>query len=84
MDVGYLKWLHFDENNKSIIYEVNFLGRKDVALSVRFAIEECLYEFNMKRKITDAIAEDEITYLKRIHAQNYDLKDQKVVKEYVH
>lgn len=53
-------------------------------MSVKFAIEECLYEYNMKRKITDAIAEDELAYMKRIGVDSDDLKDKKIVKEYSH
>lgn len=60
------------------------MQRKDVAMSVKFAIEECLYEYNMKRKITDAIAEDELAYMKRIGVDSDDLKDKKIVKEYSH
>lgn len=69
-DLGYLKWLEINEESK--IYEVNFEGKRDAAMSLKFDIMECMYEINTKRKLTDAIAEDEVSYLRRMnekHAQ---------------
>ena len=34
-------------------------------MSLKFDIMECMYEINTKRKLTDAVAQDEMTYLKR-------------------
>lgn len=38
--------------------EVNFNGKRDAAMSLKFAITQCFYEFNTKKKLTDTIAED--------------------------
>lgn len=45
---------------------MNFEGKKDVAMSLKFGIQECLYEYNTKRKITDAIDKDEIDFLRKM------------------
>ena len=63
-DVSYLQWFHKDENCK--IIEINFDGKRDASLSLKFAILECLYEQNTKRRLQDAVAEDEVTYLRRM------------------
>jgi hypothetical protein len=36
-------------------------------MSLKFDIMECMYEINTKRKLTDAIAEDEVSYLRRMN-----------------
>ena len=61
---SYLKWLHIQTKEKSKIIEVNFNGKKDVAMSVKFAIEECLYETKIHKKMIDMISEDQLQYLK--------------------
>ena len=40
------------------IYQVNFDGKRDAAISLKFDVMECMYEINTKRKLTDAVAED--------------------------
>lgn len=55
-EIGYFRWLH-DKESYTIV-EVNFDGKRDVAMSLRFAILQCQYEQNTKRKLQDAVAED--------------------------
>lgn len=52
-NLSYFKWFNVGENK---IFELNFDNKIDVALSIKFAIQECLYEYNSQKKITDAIA----------------------------
>lgn len=40
------------------VVEVNFDGKRDAAMSLKFGVLQCLYENNEKRKLTDAVAED--------------------------
>jgi hypothetical protein len=35
-------------------------------MSLKFAIVQCLYEHNTKKKLQDAVAEDEMSYLRKI------------------
>lgn len=63
-DLGYIKWLQIKEGYK--VVEVNFEGKRDTAMSLKFAIVQCLYEYNTKKKLQDVVAEDEISYLKKI------------------
>lgn len=63
---------------------MNFNGKKDVAMSVKFAIEECLYETKIHKKMVDMISEDEVQYLKSTSENNFDLKCQEIVKSYDH
>ena len=50
-------------------------------MSLKFAIVQCMFEINTKRKLTDAIAEDEITYIKRMSDKPVPMSS-KVVKTY--
>ena len=63
-DLGYIKWLQIKDGYK--VVEINFEGKRDAAMSLKFAVLQCLYEFNTKRRLHDAIAEDEIAYFNRI------------------
>lgn len=78
-DLAYIKWLHMKEDYK--VVEVNFEGKKDAAMSLKFAVVQCLYEINTKRRLQDAIAEDEISYMRRISDNPLPASD-KVVKTY--
>jgi hypothetical protein len=51
-------------------------------MSLKFAITQCFYEFNTKKKLTDAIAEDEIQYLNKITEKNQAPLNPKIVKTY--
>lgn len=50
-------------------------------MSLKFAIIQCFYQFNTKKKLTDAIAEDEIQYMNRIEDKK-ELFNPKIVKTY--
>lgn len=50
-------------------------------MSLKFAVVQCLYEINTKRRLQDAIAEDEISYMRRISDNPLPASD-KVVKTY--
>ena len=39
-------------------------------MSLKFDIMECMYEINTKRKLTDAIAEDEVSYMRRMNEKH--------------
>ena len=52
-DISYVRWFHDKE-----IVEVSFNGKRDAAMSLKFAILQCLYQQNTKRKLQDAVAED--------------------------
>ena len=79
VDQGYFKWLHLRQEYK--VVEVNFEGKKDTAMSLKFAILQCMYELNTKRKLTDAIAEDEVAYMRRISDKPEPINP-KIVKTY--
>jgi hypothetical protein len=55
-DLGYMKWLNLQEGYKVI--EINFQGRRDIAMSLKFAIVECLYEHKNKKSLKDEISQD--------------------------
>lgn len=77
-----MKWLEINESG-SKIYEVNFEGKRDVAMSLRFSILECMYEINTKKKLTDAIAEDEVSYMRRMNEKQVEINEKaSVVKLY--
>lgn len=61
---AYFKWLQKVEGYQ--VVEIGFEGKRDAAMSLKFAVLQCLYEINTKKRLQDAIAEDEITYMKRI------------------
>lgn len=50
-------------------------------MSLKFAILQCLYEVNTKKKLQDAIAEDELTYMRRI-SDKPDMMNEKIIKTY--
>lgn len=49
-------------------------------MSLKFATLECQYEQNTKRKLQDAVAEDEVHYLQRL-SEKVSTSD-KIVKTY--
>lgn len=51
-------------------------------MSLKFAVLQCLYEYNTKKKLQDAIAEDEISYFNRLSEQVVPEKGDKIVKTY--
>lgn len=55
-DLGYIKWMQLKEGYK--VVEVNFEGKRDAAMSLKFAIVQCLYEYNTKKRLQDSIADD--------------------------
>ena len=83
-DEGYVRWLQIDEDGQGTkIIEVNF-GKRDAAMSFKFAIIECLYEINTKKSVKDSIAPEDFSYVKQI-GERPDFSEQfnkKVVKTY--
>lgn len=52
-------------------------------MSLRFSILECMYEINTKKKLTDAIAEDEVSYMRRMNEKPVEINEKaSVVKLY--
>lgn len=64
------------------VVQVNFQGKRDAAMSLKFAIVQCLYEYNTKRKMQDAVAEDQITYMQRMSEKTQPVMNPKIIKTY--
>jgi hypothetical protein len=64
------------------VVEVNFQGKRDIAMSLKYAIVECLYEYKNKKSIKDEISQDELTYLAPPTDQPFKVENPKIVKTY--
>ncbi len=75
---SYIKWLDIGAEIK--IVEVRF-DRYDAILSVKFAIQECIYEMTEKKNMRDAIAEEDRTYLENMQKEPPKI-DTKIIEVY--
>jgi hypothetical protein len=79
-ELSCIKWLHSVEGYK--VVEVNFQNKKDVAMSLKFAIVQCLYEYKAKKSLKDEIAEDEIAYINQTSEEPFNIENPQIVKPY--
>jgi hypothetical protein len=70
-DLGYVKWMQ--DKAPYRVVEVNFQGKRDVAMSLKFAIVQCLYERKAKKNLKDEVAEDEIAYMGQIPDEPFSI-----------
>lgn len=61
---GYIKWMDFEHDCR--IVEINFEGKRDAALSLKYNLLEVMYELRAKRKISDVLSTEEINYMRKI------------------
>ena len=69
-----------------MIVEVNFDGKRDAALSLKYNMLEVVYELREHRKLDEVASPEEIAYMKKIDEEKpEDLEEKhKVVEIYKH
>lgn len=64
LQFGYVRWIDIDKD--CVIVEVNFDGKKDAALSLKYNMLEVMYELREHRKLDEIASPEEISYMKKI------------------
>lgn len=64
LEHGYIRWLDMEQN--CLIIEINFDGKRDAALSLKYNMLEVMYELREHRKLDEVASPEEIAYLKKI------------------
>ena len=65
-DGGYIRWIDIDQDCR--IVEVNFEGKRDAALSLKYNLIEVMYELREHKKMNEVVDKDEIAYMRKINA----------------
>jgi hypothetical protein len=83
LQYGYIRWIDLDQD--CVIIEVNFDGKRDAALSLKYNMLEVMYELREHRKLDEVASPEEIAYMKRIDEEPEEAKEEhKVVEIYKH
>jgi hypothetical protein len=56
VDKGYIRWI--DTENDCQLIEINFEGKRDAALSLKYNMLEVMYELREKRKLEQDVSPD--------------------------
>ena len=78
LEYGYIRWIDLDQD--CMIVEVNFNGKRDAALSLKYNMLEVMYELREHKRLDEVASPEEIAYIKKIDVDASPEKEEKVGK----